>query len=224
MRSPRAQWTLAFVALLLGFLAIVQLRAQASGAGLQNLSAQDLTTLIANVNQRNGQLSAEVVSLQSQLSQLQAARAQGQSAVGGLQRDLDRIRRWSGLDPVAGPGVVVQCSGPIAADAVNDLLNDLRLAGAEALAVEGTRVVAGTVVAGPAGKLSVENEPLAQSFRVSAIGNPVNLTAALTRVGGIVSRIQVATPDAQIAVTPSDRLTLPATDRSLAPTDARPHL
>jgi uncharacterized protein YlxW (UPF0749 family) len=224
MRSPRAQWTLAGVALVLGFLAIVQLRAQGSGGGLQDLSSQDLTTLIANVNQRNGQLAGEVTSLESQLGQLQAARSQGQSAVGGLQRDLDRTRRWAGLDAVAGRGVVVQCTGPIGADAVNDLLNDLKLAGGEALAIEDTRVVAGTVVAGPPGRLSVENASLGTSFRVYAIGNPVNLTAALTRIGGIIGRIQVASPNVRISVAPSEGLTLPATDRDLAPADARPHL
>jgi uncharacterized protein YlxW (UPF0749 family) len=224
MRSRRAQWTLGAVALLLGFLSIVQLRAQASGAGLGNLTVQDLTTLIASLNQENGRLASEVSTLQDQLRTLQAARAQGTSALGGLRDDLDRIRLWAGLDPVTGHGVTVEISGPIAAAAVNDMLNDLRIAGAEALAVNDVRVVPETVVAGPAGALSVENEALPGTFRVAAIGNSINLTAALTRAGGVVSRIQVTTPDVQVVVTPVDSLTLPATERNLVPVYGRPRL
>lgn len=224
MRSRRAQWTIGFVALVLGFLAIVQLRAQAGGVGLANLSSQDLTTLIASLNQRNTQLASEVGTLEAQARSLQQARAQGVSAMGGLRDDLDRIRLWAGLDPVTGRGVVVECAGPISANATNDLLNELRIAGAEALAVDSVRVVAATVVAGPPGALSVENVPLTSPFRVYAIGNSINLTASLTRVGGVVSQLQVTSPDVQLTVTPEDSLVLPATDRSLLPVDGKPRL
>jgi uncharacterized protein YlxW (UPF0749 family) len=224
MRSRRAQLTLGLVALVLGFLSIVQLQAQAGGAGLANLSAQDLTTLIANLNQRNVQLSSEVATLQAQARDLQEAHALGISAVGGLRADLANIRLWAGLDPVTGRGVVVECSGPMSAQATNDLLNELRLAGAEALAINNVRVVTGTVVAGPPGGLSVENVALHSPFRVSEIGSSVNLTAALTRIGGIISRLQVTSPNVQLAVTPENSLILPATDRSLIPADAQPHL
>ncbi|MGO9179702.1 MAG: DUF881 domain-containing protein [Candidatus Limnocylindrales bacterium] len=222
MRSPRAQWTIAFVALVLGFLAIVQLRAQAGGVGLANLSETDLTTLIASLNQRNTQLAAEVSTLQSQARALQQARDQGVSAVGGLRDDLTGIRLWAGLDPVTGPGVVVECAGPMTADEANELLNELRLAGAEALAVSSVRVVTATVVAGPPGALSVENLPLPSPFQVSAIGDSINLTASLTRVGGIVSQLQVTSPGVQVTVAPSGSLVLPATDQSLIPADGQP--
>ncbi len=224
MRSRRAQLTIALVALVLGFLSIVQLRAQAGGAGLGNLSTQDLTTLIANLNQRNGQLSSEVTALSAQVRALQQARARGDSAAGDLRADLTRTRLWAGLDPVTGRGVVVECAGPLTADEANDLLNELRVAGAEALSVESVRVVTGTVVAGPPGGLSVENAALPDPFRVTAIGNSINLTAALTRVGGIVSRLQVTSPAVRLTVTPSDAVVVPATDRSLLPADGRPRL
>jgi uncharacterized protein YlxW (UPF0749 family) len=224
MSGRGAQWAIGIVMLILGFLAIVQLRAQQGGTGLENLTAQDLTALIANVNQRNDELQAEVVTLESQLRDLQAANAQGESSLGDLRTDLRRVRLWAGLDPVRGRGVVIQCSGPVEAHAVADLLNDLRAAGAEALAIEGVRIVQGTVVAGPPGRLSAENVALPPTFTILAIGNPVNLTASLTRVGGVIGQIQVATPDVVIDVTPSDAIVLPATTRSLVPGDARPHI
>jgi len=224
MRSRRAQLTLAAVALVLGFLAIVQLRAQGSGSGLQDLSAQDLTVLIANLNQRNTELAAEVTSLQGTLSGLRAAQAAGATSLGGLQDDLRRIRRWAGLDPVRGRGVAVDVLGPAGADVVNGLLNDLRLAGAEALAVDTVRVTARSVVAGTPGRLTIDGRALPAEFQVLAIGNPVNLTGALTRAGGAISRVQVTSPGAQLAVAPSDTIELPASSLDLIARDAKPRI
>ncbi|MFI5254456.1 MAG: DUF881 domain-containing protein [Candidatus Limnocylindrales bacterium] len=211
------------VAFVLGLLLVMQLRAQESAGGLQQLSTQDLTQLIANLNVQNGQLSAEAADLDSQLRSLTAASANGQVSVSQLQDDLRRLRLWGGLDPVRGQGVVVDVSGPITSRAVNDLLDELRLAGAEALAVGDVRVVPGTIVAQASAGLSVEGEPLAARFSVQAIGSPAALQAILSRSGGIVSRILVAQPDVVIHVTQSATpLELPATTRSLAPADGKP--
>jgi uncharacterized protein YlxW (UPF0749 family) len=220
----RARLAVAAVLFILGFLAIVQLRSQSGGTGLDALTTQDLSALIASLNARNEQLATEVGTLETQLRDMQAARALGESSAGGLRADLRRLRLWAGLDPVRGQGVTVDVSGTIAADAVGDLLNELRSAGAEALAIDDRRIVAATVVSGEAGALLLDGEPLPPAFRVVAIGNPVNLAAALTRVGGVVGRIEVANPDATISVAPADALVLPASDRSFAPVHARPRV
>ena len=57
-----------------------------------------------------------------------------------------------------------------------------------------------------------------------AIGNPMNLAGALTRVGGVVGRIEVANPDVTIVVAPAESLTLPASERGFAPAHARPRV
>lgn len=217
MRSRRAQVAVAAILCILGFLAIVQLRSQGGGSGLDTLTTQDLSALIANLNVRNEQLATEVSTLQAQLGDLEAARSRGETSLGGLRSDLRRLRLWAGLDPLGGQGVTVDVRGAITADSVNDLLNELRSAGAEALAIGNTRVIASTVVAGDQGALVLDDTPVPSSFRVSAIGNPLNLAAALTRVGGVVGRIQVANPDVVMTVAPADALSLPASDRSQTP-------
>jgi uncharacterized protein YlxW (UPF0749 family) len=213
------------VAFVLGLLLVMQLRAQESAGGLPQLSAQDLTQLIANLNVRNGQLRTEADGLDARLRSITAASANGQVNVGQLQDDLRRLRLWGGLDAVRGRGVVVTISGPITARAVNDLLDELRLAGAEALVVGDVRVVPGTVVAGGVGGLSLEGASLPDRFSVRAIGTPAALQAILERSGGIVSRILVAQPDVAIQVTPSDApIDLPATTRRLVPADGKPRV
>jgi uncharacterized protein YlxW (UPF0749 family) len=84
--------------------------------------------------------------------------------------------------------------------------------------------VAGTVVTGGPGDLTVEGRSLGDPFEVSAIGAPETLTGSLTRTGGVVAQIAATYPGVDVTVTPVDRLVLPATERNLAPTHGGPRL
>ncbi len=90
--------------------------------------------------------------------------------------------------------------------------------------MEDVRVVAGTVVAGPPGALSVDNTALGDPFEISALGNPATLTGSLTRAGGIVAQLAATYPEAQITVVPVDLLLIPATTRDLTPAHGTPQL
>ena len=224
MRRPRSQIAIAVIALLLGFLIVTQIRSQASGTGLEDLSAQDLTLLVANLNTRNDQLRAEVADLGNQLSSIAAAQARGDTSAGQLRADLVRVRIWSGVDATQGQGVRVVLRGPVTAVVLDDLLNELRNAGAEAIAVGGVRVVPATIAAGAAGSLGIENTLLTDPVEVTAIGNAATITGSLTRAGGLVAQELATNPGLGIEVTPQDRILIPATTRDLAPRVAKPRL
>jgi len=224
MRLRRNQLTLTLVALVLGLLVVVQIRSQNAGNGLDNLSAQELTVLVANLNTRNDELRTEVASLQREAADLADKQSRGEISLDQLTSDLAQIRAWAGVDAVTGPGIRVTIDGPIAAFAIDDLLNELRNAGAEALALGDVRIVPGSAVAGPIGALSVENTALSSPIEVSAIGNSESLTGSLTRAGGIVAQLTATFPDVQITVIPVDKLDLPASRRSLVPAHGRPRL
>lgn len=216
--------TVAAVAALLGILAVGQLRGQAGVPGLSNLSATELTQLIANLTTGNDLLRDEIAELSRQQADLQAANDRGETTAGELERDLARIRAWAGLTAVTGQGVTILVRGPMGGDGVEELINELRNAGAEAIAVDGVRVVMGVVVAGAPGALSVENQAIGEAFEIQAIGSPQILTGTLTRTGGVIAQVGATYPDASVTVTPVERLTLPATNRSLIPSEAEPRL
>lgn len=224
MRKTRNQLSIAAVALILGLLVVVQLRSQAGNTGLEALSAQDLTVLVGNLNTRNDQLRAEVATTERELADLQGASSRGESSVDQLRLDLARVRAWTGLDPVTGTGIRITIAGPMAGVGVQDLLNELHNAGAEALSVEDVRVVQGTVVAGPTDALSVENTALNDPFEITAVGNPATLTGSLTRAGGIVAQLAATYPAAQITVVPVDVVEIPGTTRQLIPAHGTPRL
>jgi uncharacterized protein YlxW (UPF0749 family) len=224
VHRTRSQFALAAVAFALGLLVVVQLRAQAGNAGLAQLSSQDLTVLVANLNDRNDQLRREVSSLEDELAALNQNRARGDESLDELRVDLRRIRAYAGLDPVGGPGVTISISGPIDGSGVEELINELRNAGAEAIAAGDVRIVTGVVVTGAPGAASIAGAPLGEVFELSVIGAPDKLTGSLTRSGGVIAQLAATEPDVSVTVTPVDRIELPATTRTLVPAHAHPRL
>ena len=215
---------MALVAGVLGVLVVAQLNAQQGVPGLSNLSATELTQLIANLTTGNDQLRTEIAELTSQEAKLSAAHDRGETTVGELNGDLAQIRAWAGLTAVTGPGIAITVQGSIGGDGIQQLLNELRNAGAEAIAVDGVRVVIGSVVAGAPGGLSIENDALGDAFEIRAIGSPQILTGTLTRTGGVIAQIGATYPAVTLTVTPLDTMTLAATPRSLDLRDAQPRL
>jgi uncharacterized protein YlxW (UPF0749 family) len=224
MHRTRSQITIAAVALILGLLVVIQLRSQAESSGLAQLSSQDLTILVANLNARNDQLRREGSSLEVELATLTANESRGDASIDEITADLERVRAYAGLDPVGGPGVVISVRGAIDGNAVEELINELRNAGAEALAAGGVRIVTGVVVTGPPGEAQVEGVKLGDVFELEAIGAPDKLTGSLTRSGGVIAQLAATQPDVVVTVTPVDRMELPATTRTLVPAHGQPRL
>jgi uncharacterized protein YlxW (UPF0749 family) len=224
MKRRRNQLSMAMVGVILGALIVLQLRSQEAGNGLDTLTTTELTVLVGNLNTRNDQLRLEIATTQAELSALQSSDARGDTSVGQLQSDLARVRAWTGLDPVVGPGVRITVTGGLDAGSVRDLVNELRNAGAEAIALDDVRVVPNSIVDGPVGGLLVGNIHLGDPFEVSAIGNPESLTGSLTRAGGIIAQLAATDPAAQLIVTPVDTLRLPATTENLVPAHGTPRL
>jgi uncharacterized protein YlxW (UPF0749 family) len=224
MRRTASQVTVAAVAFVLGLLVVAQIRAQSGASALANMSSQELTVLVANLNTHNDQLRSEVSRLDRQLADLETGRNRGETSLGEIRRDLAKIRAWAGLDPVVGPGIVVTVTGSLAGPGLEDLVNEVRNAGAEAISIEDVRVVPGTVIGGGPGQVSVDDRLLGLSFRVVAIGTPETLIGSLTRTGGIVAQLAATYPQATLEVREADDLLAPATQRSLLPKDGQPRL
>lgn len=224
MRRRRNQLTIAAVTFLLGVLVVIQLRTQASSAAFAGLSSQDLTVLVANLDDRNDQLRTEVATLERELAALSQNTERGDLSLDELRADLRRVRLYAGIDPAMGPGVTITVRGPIDGPGIEDLVNELRNAGAEAMAIDDVRLVPGVVALGPPGGVTLASSALDDPFTLSAIGAPDKLTGSLTRPGGIIAQLSATQPDVSVEVTPLDRIAVPATDRQLVPSHGHPRL
>ena len=227
MGRGRGPLAIALVLAILGFLVVVQARSQAQDQGLAQLSVQDLTELVANVTARNNQLRAEVATLAQQQQQVQSAVQRGDTSSSQMRSDLDHILAWSGVLGVTGQGVQVTVNGALPPDAVEQIVNELRNAGAEAIAINSVRIVPGVVIGGQAGSLTVEGRPIigtTGTIVLVAIGQPETLAGSLSRAGGLVAQLTAQYPAISVRVDPEDLVQVPPTDRSLTPVLGRPRL
>ena len=221
MRTRIAQLSLGLIALLIGVIVVAQFRSQARPTELTSLPVAELSTRIETLSDATRQLRTALADERDLLAEYQASGAQGVSALDVSREELRRIRAFSGLSAVEGQGIVVRVTGSLDAVAVNDLINELRNAGAEALALDETRITASSVVIQGARALEVDGAPIERTFTLLVIGDPDGLVAALQRPGGIVTQLEQFVR-ATITVSPSEALQLPATARDLAPRAAVP--
>jgi uncharacterized protein YlxW (UPF0749 family) len=216
-----AQLSLFAVALLIGVLLVGQLRSQQRPTEISRLPAQELSQLIDTLADRNRELRNTLVDLNATLDEYRISGNQGQSALEVTREDLRRISAFGGLAPVEGQGMVLEVDGSLDAIALNDLVNELRNAGAEAIAVDDVRITHRSVaVQGPRG-LVIDGVEIGRSFRIAAVGSPDGLLTALERPGGIIAQLEQFI-QATIVARQADSIRLPATRIELAPTVAQP--
>jgi uncharacterized protein YlxW (UPF0749 family) len=215
-----AQLSLFVVTLFIGVLLVGQLRSQARPIELSSLSAQELSTLIETLQTRNVELSDGLADLREQIRDYERLEVQGESALQLTEEDLERISAFGGLLAVEGQGIVLGVEGPFDTAAVNDLVYELRNAGAEAIAVEGVRITAQSVAVRGAEGIEVDGAPIDGSFEIRAIGSPDGLRSAIERPGGILRLLQQSI-SASFVLEQRPSLSVPATGRDLTPQAAR---
>lgn len=216
MGARIAQVSLFGVALLIGLLLVGQLRSQARPIELSSLSAQELSTLVDTVERRNVELADGLADLEAQVRDYERAEVEGQSDLAITEEALLRIGAFGGLTPVLGQGIELHIEGAFDATAVNDLIHELRNAGAEAIAIDDIRVTAASVAIMGARAITIDGEPLGSSFVVRAIGSPDGLRSAIERPGGLLTLLEQSI-SARFTLSEASDLTIPATARDLAP-------
>ncbi len=215
MKSRTAQIMLAAFCFALGLLLVVQYRTQqVARTRLEGMSSADQATIISNLVAANAQLREEIASLEAQVQGLTAT---GRTSLEELVDELNRMKIINGLVEVSGPGVEVSIDGNISALDLQDMINELRNAGAEALAINGQRVVVSSVVANDdQGKLTVNGVPLEQPFVLQAIGDSKTMQTALLRAGGLIAVFEHSYTGLTVTVQQRSKLVLPIYNQPLA--------
>ena len=181
------------IAVALGFLLVVQLRSQAAVA--RTLAAQDDTSvalLINDLNRANNQLIQQGAALSQQEAQLRQALTAGGADAQAIQKELTTLREVNGELPVHGPGLQIRIQGTILDFELQDALNNLRHAGAEAIALNGTRIIGSTPVQSRGDTLLVNGHPVSSPLSLLVIGDPEQLgPAADLSASSLQTRVEV---------------------------------
>ena len=218
---PSWQITLAIALLVLGFLIAAQLAAE--GPRIRYTTQERSTLIETTLGLQNQQdaLKARILALRTQIGQLEGQGPDSDARVKQLNADLQEARIAGGLIALQGPGIVFQLQDAgtpgggvdalVSARDIRIVVEQLWLAGAEAIAVNGERVTVSTAFLDIGGSVLANSAYLAPPYRIAAIG-PRDLydriRASTTFAGFVADRVNGA--GLQLSVAPLNSVDVPA--------------
>jgi uncharacterized protein YlxW (UPF0749 family) len=216
---------LAVAAAIVGFLAVGQLQGpRRTSPPLSAESEGDLARILADLNSEADSLQIEIADLKVQLNELRTSSRSETAAAQAADDQLRNLEVLAGTVPVTGPGIVVTITDPNALlryDTMIDVVQELRDAGAEAVAVNNTRVGVATAFAEKDGHITLGGEVLTPPFRIAAIGQPATLEGGLKIPGGAIDALSTV-KGAKVDVARQAKVELPALDTPPAFKVAKP--
>jgi uncharacterized protein YlxW (UPF0749 family) len=216
VRTNRGAIAAATIALFLGLLAATQFRSQdVYSRSLQLETPSSLTTLIANLSERNNALREEIFDLRLRVEAAQDAVASGKGTLTEAERQLTQLKVFTAQSAASGPGISVKVDGSFDERALSDLMNELRNAGAEAIAVNEMRIGPRSYFTAAPGGIGVDGRPLRGPWTIRAIGSPEVIYVAMTRTGGIIGQFELIYSRTRFSVSRESVVDLPALGTTL---------
>lgn len=210
LRFNRGQVLASVLTVLLGVALVAQVRS-ADEAGLSQLRQSELVALLDDSSSRVDALQREVLELEADLEQLQGQQGDEAAAEAARQR-LASYEILAGTVAVEGPGITVFVDDPggvVTQTILLDGIQELRDAGAEAIQIGATRVVASTYVGtDPTGRVTVDGQAVPNPVRILAIGDAHTLAGAMAIPGGFSDSLRGA--GATVEVSERDTLIVDA--------------
>jgi len=223
-KSP-FQVVLAIALLLVGFLIAWQLRTENNIRSNLHISSQRLEemgfTLRKQARHREA-LESEIVALRDQLRAYEQSATRDRGALAAINRQLEEYRALAGHTALAGPGIVVELRDSIRPSKAGDdpnltilhysdiygIVAALWAAGAEAIAINGERVVSNTGLSCVGTTILCNAKRIAPPYVIAVIGDPQRLAEAMAQEGGPLNLLRAF--DFPVKVTRVPRLRLPA--------------
>ncbi|MFE9926645.1 DUF881 domain-containing protein [Streptomyces sp. NPDC005774] len=193
-RITRAQLIVALLLFGLGFGLAVQVASNSEGdSALRGARQEDLVRILDELDDRTERLEDEKQGLEEQRDELENSSDQAEEA---RRQTLERERQLgilAGTVAAQGPGITLVIEDPkgvVESNMLLDAVQELRAAGAEAIQVNGVRVVAGTYLSDSGDRVSVDGNKITAPYRFKVIGKPQDLEPALNIPGGVVQTLE----------------------------------
>lgn len=163
------------------------------GLSMEN---QRLSEMTLALHQMQGERDA----LQEQNKALEKALEEYQEGMAS-DEELDRLRNFAGLTAVTGSGIVVTMNDSstnmggdrnaylVHAEDLLSVVNELNGAGAEAVSINGQRMVGKSAITCAGSIVMVNGVRVAAPFEIKAVGDPEVMQSALKFPGGVVDSL-----------------------------------
>lgn len=213
-RVSRGQVAIALILCLCSFAVVTQVRARAAQDEYSSMSRADLVAMLDSLSNSSRQLDSEIADLRETRRQLESGADARRVAADQARRRADALAVLDGSVPVSGPGITLRIDDPqgrVTSDILLDAVEEMRDAGAEAIAINSTvRVVASTWFApGPDG-LVVSGTTIHRPIVLTVIGEPHALAEGARFRGGLVSQVESPQVGASVTITESEKLRITA--------------
>ncbi|MEV5147497.1 DUF881 domain-containing protein [Streptomyces sp. NPDC052727] len=222
-RFTRAQLIVAVLLFGLGFGLAVQVASNSdTDSALRGARQEDLVRILDELDSRTQRLQDEKQGLEKQRQELQTSSDQAAEARRQTAEKERQLGILAGTVAAQGPGITMtieDTKGTVQADMLLDAIQELRAAGAEAIQVNGVRVVTGTYFTDSGKSVSVDGNKINAPYRFKVIGKPQDLEPALNIPGGVVQTLEKE--QATVTVERSDKIVVDALRQAKRPDYAR---
>jgi uncharacterized protein YlxW (UPF0749 family) len=202
-RIPSWQVTLGAALLALGFLIAAQLGAEGPRVRYTTQERSPLLETATELQTQQDELKNRILVLRDAIGGVEGQSTGSADLVRQLNAELEEARIAAGLIPLTGTGMVLQLDDsqapvpPGASEAdylvgsrdIRTVVEELWIAGAEAIAVNGERVTPTTAIIDIGPSLLVNSAYLAPPYQVAAIG-PGDLYDRLSRSAGFIDFVR----------------------------------
>ena len=184
-RFTRPQWAVSIAAALVvvGFVGAAQWNSSGVRQEFTSSAQQVLARQVLDLQREEGLLTQQLGAKEAQIRDFQARSAGSQTTLDSLNRQLEVARLAAGLSRVQGPGLVVEIADSkrvvpvgdnpanfiVLVDDLRDLVAALWASGAEAISINGERLVATSSIYGVGSSVLVNTAFLSPPFRIEAI-------------------------------------------------------
>jgi len=235
LSNPRWAISIAAALAVIGFVGAAQWNSSFERQEFVTSAQRLLTSQAEDLQRQQDELRAQIEETEERVRGFQEASEGSQTALDQLNAELVAVRLATGLDPIHGPGVVIEIADSlrpvpegesgtsyiVLVDDLRDIVTALWSAGAEGITIAGgggtgdgapppERLVATTSIYGAGAAILVNAVPLSPPFRIEAVG-PANLHERFltdpSYLGRVARRIEAY--GLQFASEPRDDVVLP---------------
>lgn len=171
--------------------------------------------------ERNKELAEELEARQQQIREIEKSLSGSEEKYEGLINEAEDLRLLIGLLPATGEGVSVQLEdAEYNPESVNpndyivheshvfQVLNELKISGAEALSINGQRLHANSYIKCNGPVITIDGQPFPAPFIIEAVGDPSVLVPSLQLSGGVLD--QLVNDNIVVTIEEKSKIKMPA--------------
>ncbi len=180
--------TLGFMFLIFTTVLFIQFKTinQTDITSIENMREEELKAEISGFKQKSEELKKEIEETNLKITEYKNTINTGKEASELLTEELEKQNNLLGVNSVEGSGIIVTLTDTktkkITGEDLRTLLNELKIAGAEAISINGNRIVYDSYVVDIADTyISVNGTRIVSPYEVKVIGNSTYLESGLSQ-------------------------------------------